>query len=85
MRGQACRGRACALPPCLQQRPCGTTLALRIAALRAWHHHPLLLGPDGEKLAKRRGSPALSERREAGEDGRVLAGQLRMQLLSLGT
>jgi glutamyl-Q tRNA(Asp) synthetase len=50
-----------------------------------WHHHPLLRGPDGEKLAKRRGSPALSERREAGEDGRVLAEQLRMQLLSLGT
>jgi len=50
-----------------------------------WHHHKLLLGEDGEKLAKRRGSPALAERREAGEDGRVLAEQLRMQLLSLGT
>ncbi len=50
-----------------------------------WHHHPLLLGPDGEKLAKRRGSPALAERREGGEDGRMLAAQLRVQLLSLGT
>lgn len=50
-----------------------------------WHHHPLLLGPDGEKLAKRRGSPALAQRREGGEDGRMLAQQLRMQLLSLGT
>ena len=50
-----------------------------------WHHHPLLLGEDGEKLAKRRGSPALAERREGGEDGRVLAAQLRMQLLALGT
>jgi len=50
-----------------------------------WHHHPLLLGDDGEKLAKRRGSPALTERREAGEDGRMLSEQLRMQLLSLGT
>jgi glutamyl-Q tRNA(Asp) synthetase len=50
-----------------------------------WHHHPLLLGADGEKLAKRRGSPALAERRTGGEDGRVLADQLRMQLLSLGT
>ncbi|WP_285712538.1 tRNA glutamyl-Q(34) synthetase GluQRS [Erythrobacter oryzae] len=50
-----------------------------------WHHHPLLLGEDGEKLAKRRGSPALTERREAGEDGRMLAEQLRVQLLSLGT
>ena len=50
-----------------------------------WHHHPLLLGEDGEKLAKRRGSPALAERRERGEDGHMLAKQLRMQLLSLGT
>ena len=50
-----------------------------------WHHHPLLLGEDGEKLAKRRGSPALAERREGGENGRMLAEQLRVQLLSLGT
>lgn len=50
-----------------------------------WHHHPLLLGPDGEKLAKRRGSPALAERRELGEDGRMLAAQLRLQHLRLGT
>lgn len=50
-----------------------------------WHHHPLLLDETGEKLAKRRGSPALAERREAGEDGGMLAEQLRMQLLSLGT
>lgn len=50
-----------------------------------WHHHPLLLGADGEKLAKRRGSPALAERRAAGEDGRVLAQQLRLQQFQLGT
>lgn len=50
-----------------------------------WHHHPLLLGEDGEKLAKRCGSPALAERRIAGEDGRMLAQQLRVQLLALGT
>lgn len=50
-----------------------------------WHHHALLTGPDGEKLAKRRGSPALAERRAAGEDGRMLAEQLRLQHLSLGT
>jgi glutamyl-Q tRNA(Asp) synthetase len=50
-----------------------------------WHHHPLLTGPDGEKLAKRRNSPALAERREAGEDGRMLAAQLRLQQLVLGT
>ena len=50
-----------------------------------WHHHPLLLGEDGEKLAKRRGSPALAERREAGENGPMLAAQLRLQHLRLGT
>jgi glutamyl-Q tRNA(Asp) synthetase len=50
-----------------------------------WHHHPLLTDETGQKLAKRRGSPALAERRAAGEDGRVLAEQLRMQHLSLGT
>lgn len=50
-----------------------------------WHHHRLLRGPDGEKLAKRRGSPALAERRERGEDGGLLAEQLRLQYLSLGT
>ena len=42
-----------------------------------WHHHPILLGEDGEKLSKRRNSPSLAERRAAGEDGRALAEQLR--------
>src|SRR6478752_7056478 len=41
-----------------------------------WHHHPLLLDADGNKLAKRRGSGAagfgLAERRLAGEDGAAL-------------
>ncbi len=50
-----------------------------------WHHHPLLTDAKGEKLAKRRGSPALAERREAGEDGRMIAAQLRLQHLRLGT
>ena len=50
-----------------------------------WHHHPLLMDTDGQKLAKRRGSPALAERREAGEDGRMLAAQLRLQQFVLGT
>lgn len=50
-----------------------------------WHHHRLLTGPDGEKLAKRRGSPALAQRREGGEDGRMLAAQLRLQQLGIGT
>lgn len=50
-----------------------------------WHHHPLLTDETGQKLAKRRGSPALAERRQAGEDGRMLAEQLRLQHLRLGT
>lgn len=43
-----------------------------------WHHHPILLDEEGEKLAKRRCSPSLADRRAAGEDGRALARQLRM-------
>ena len=50
-----------------------------------WHHHPLLTDAAGEKLAKRRGSPALAQRREAGEDGRMIAAQLRLQQFVLGT
>jgi len=62
-----------------------TLQALLGLAVPRWHHHPLLTDSTGEKLAKRRGSPALAERREAGEDGRMLAQQLRLQHLSLGT
>ena len=50
-----------------------------------WHHHGLLLDETGAKLAKRRGSPALAARRLAGEDGLVLAAQLRLQQFRLGT
>ena len=42
-----------------------------------WHHHPLLLDEDGRKLAKRRGSPAIADYRERGEDGRRWAENLR--------
>jgi glutamyl-Q tRNA(Asp) synthetase len=42
-----------------------------------WHHHPLLTGPDGRKLAKRRDAPSLADRRRAGEDGLALAAALR--------
>ena len=42
-----------------------------------WHHHALLVEADGRKLAKRRGSSALAERRLAGDDGAALAGALR--------
>lgn len=49
-----------------------------------WHHHALLVEPDGRKLAKRRGSPSLADRREAGEDGLALAVSLREGRLPSG-
>jgi glutamyl-Q tRNA(Asp) synthetase len=49
-----------------------------------WHHHPLLLDETGQKLAKRRGSPSLADRRLAGEDGRALADQLRARRFPAG-
>ena len=42
-----------------------------------WHHHALLLDESGQKLAKRRGSASLADRRQAGEDGEALAEELR--------
>jgi glutamyl-Q tRNA(Asp) synthetase len=50
-----------------------------------WHHHALLLDDNGRKLAKRRGSPALADRRKSGEDGLMLAAQLRLQEIVSGT
>ena len=54
-----------------------------------WHHHPLLVertadGAGFRKLAKRRGSPSLAERRLAGEDGEALAAALRAGRLPSG-
>ena len=37
-----------------------------------YHHHPLLLGPDGKRLAKRNGAPMLAQLREAGADPEAL-------------
>lgn len=42
-----------------------------------WYHHRLLLDEHGRKLAKRRGSPAIADYRERGEDGRAWAEKLR--------
>ncbi|UOR16346.1 tRNA glutamyl-Q(34) synthetase GluQRS [Qipengyuania aquimaris] len=42
-----------------------------------WHHHPILIGDDDQKLAKRRNSPSLADRRAKGEDGRELAERIR--------
>ena len=50
----------------------------------AYHHHPLLIGPDGERLAKRHGAPTLAALREAGGDGRALAESLRSGVLPPG-
>ena len=54
-----------------------------------WHHHPLLVEPNGRKLAKRRGSPSLGDRRRAGEDGTAIVEALRQGRfpagISLGT
>ncbi|HEX8382612.1 MAG TPA: tRNA glutamyl-Q(34) synthetase GluQRS [Sphingomonas sp.] len=41
-----------------------------------YDHHPLLVGADGERLAKRRGSPSLASLRAGGVDGRKLAAGL---------
>jgi glutamyl-Q tRNA(Asp) synthetase len=49
-----------------------------------WHHHPLLLAADGTKLAKRKGSPSLADRRSAGADGARLADALRAGRLPAG-
>jgi glutamyl-Q tRNA(Asp) synthetase len=49
-----------------------------------WHHHPLLMDETGTKLAKRRGSPSLADRRLAGEDGLKLADDLRQNCFPAG-
>ena len=49
-----------------------------------WHHHALLVEPDGRKLAKRRGSPSLADRRKGGEDGRAIADALRAHRFPAG-
>jgi glutamyl-Q tRNA(Asp) synthetase len=48
------------------------------------HNHALLLDEEGRKLAKRRGSPSLADRRRAGEDGLALADALRGGRLPAG-
>lgn len=42
-----------------------------------YHHHPLLVGEDGKRLAKRDGAPTLAAMREGGEDGLAVAERLR--------
>ena len=47
-------------------------------------HHPLLTHEDGRRLAKRDLAPTLAAMREAGVDGRALAGNLLAGKLPLG-
>ena len=58
--------------------------ALLGLSVPVWHHHRVLVEADGRKLAKRRGSPSLSDRRRAGEDGAAIAAMLRHAPLDTG-
>lgn len=49
-----------------------------------YHHHRLLTGQDGERLAKRHGAPTLAAMRENGIDGRALADALRQGEVPVG-
>ena len=49
-----------------------------------YHHHALLTGPDGQRLAKRTHAPTLAALRETGENGRALANALRRGELPVG-
>ena len=51
----------------------------------AYHHHALLTGPDGVRLAKRHGAPALADLRDSGGDGLALAAELRAGRVPIGT
>ncbi|WP_245833276.1 tRNA glutamyl-Q(34) synthetase GluQRS [Sphingomonas mucosissima] len=50
----------------------------------AYHHHRLLTGPDGVRLAKRHGAPALAALREGGSNGLALATELRVGRVPIG-
>jgi len=49
-----------------------------------YHHHALLLGPDGRRLAKRDGAPTLAALRAAGADPAALVARIRAGDLSVG-
>ena len=49
-----------------------------------YHHHPLLLGPDGKRLAKRNGARPLAELRAEGADPAELLAALRAGQLPVG-
>jgi glutamyl-tRNA synthetase len=49
---------------------------LGLAPVPGYAHVPLMLGDDGERLAKRHGAVGLTELREAGADPRAVVGRL---------
>lgn len=49
-----------------------------------YHHHGLIVGMDGQRLAKRQNAPTLAALRAAGEDGAALAYRLRAGALPIG-
>jgi len=50
----------------------------------AYHHHRLLCGPDGRRLAKRNGAPSLAELRSGGADPEQLSADLLAGRLPAG-
>lgn len=50
-----------------------------------WHHHALVTGPDGQRLAKRADALALHTLRDQGIDGPALADALRAGQMPVGT
>lgn len=50
----------------------------------AYRHHPLIVGADGRRLAKRHGAPTLAALRDAGVDGPALAADLAAGRLPIG-
>lgn len=49
-----------------------------------YHHHQLIAGPDGARLAKRHGAPALAQLREDGVDPAGIVDALRKGRLPIG-
>lgn len=49
-----------------------------------YHHHALICGPDGKRLAKRAGSASLADLRSSGIGGLSLANDLREHRLPIG-
>ncbi len=50
----------------------------------AYHHHDLLAGADGQRLAKRHGAPSLADIRKGGADPTALAASLRAGQMPAG-